>query len=146
MEIANLILSVIVIISDSNTNYMGRFANNIKDDDVMVVSVTPSITVHLVAVSIILCFISGDSLSYHNNQQFTTKDRDNDEWTFGILDYNCAVNYHGAWWYKSCYYSNLNGKYFKGGKINTDGIFWYHWKNNHYSLKRVNMKIRPNLV
>lgn len=41
---------------------------------------------------------AGDKLSYHNGRKFTTKDRDNDE-----ADYNCAVKYRGAWWYKTCY-------------------------------------------
>ena len=122
---------------------MGRFANDIKDDNIIVVHVDPMmITVHLVTLSITLCFILGDALSYHNNRQFSTKDRDNDK----FIGINCAIDYHGAWWYGNCYYSNLNGKYFKGGLQHRIGIVWSHWKNNFYSLKRVNMKIRPNPV
>ena len=33
---------------------------------------------------------AGDSLTYHNGQPFSTKDRDN--------NCNCAVTYSGAWW------------------------------------------------
>ena len=127
--------------SDFNTIYIGCFSDDIKDDDVIVVPVALSLTVHLVDLSITLCFILGDSLSYHNNRQFSTKDRDNDKWS----TLNCAVHRHGAWWYKRCYTSNLNGKYFRGGKLNQDGIVWFYWKPS-YSLKRVNMKIRPNPV
>ncbi|XP_025100001.1 ficolin-1-like [Pomacea canaliculata] len=50
---------------------------------------------------------AGDSLQYHNNQSFSTFDRDNDKWSDG----NCAVAIHGAWWYKICHETNLNGRY-----------------------------------
>ena len=52
----------------------------------------------------------------------------------------------GAWWYKSCYYSNLNGKYHGGNystNSNADGIVWYTWKGNFYSHKMTEIKIRP---
>ena len=64
---------------------------------------------------------AGDSLSYHDLQKFSTKDNDNDP------DFvNCANLFSGAWWYKTCYYSNLNGKYSdKSGR----GIRWYHFRN-----------------
>ena len=97
--------------------------------------------VKIVNKKIIFNFIAGDSLSYHNNQQFTTKNRDNDD----APSYNCAIAYHGAWWYRACYNSNLNGKYFRDGQINGQGVTWFYWKsNNFYSLKGVKMKIRPN--
>ena len=51
-------------------------------------------------------FFSGDSLSYHQGRPFSTKDRDND-----IAVTNCALSYKGAWWYKNCHRTNLNGKY-----------------------------------
>ncbi|PIK38844.1 hypothetical protein BSL78_24310 [Apostichopus japonicus] len=77
---------------------------------------------------------SGDALSYHRNQQFTTKDRDNDGYS-----YNCAsyYNYKGAWWYDNCYYSDLNDVY---------GAYYFYWNNlpgSYYYLKFTEMKIRP---
>ncbi|XP_043844270.1 ficolin-2-like [Dromiciops gliroides] len=52
---------------------------------------------------------AGDSLTYHNNHPFSTKDRDNDR-----REGNCARDYRAAWWYGNCYLSNLNGLYLRG--------------------------------
>ncbi|CAH3142167.1 unnamed protein product [Porites lobata] len=82
---------------------------------------------------------AGDSLTYHRGHPFSTKDQDNDNWSK-----HCAQNFKGAWWHDSCLYSNLNGPYHHG-KISTSyiGVIWYHWKGADYSLKRAEMKIRP---
>lgn len=50
---------------------------------------------------------TGDSLQYHNNMHFTTKDQDNDIHTTS----NCAESCKGGWWYGSCHRANLNGLY-----------------------------------
>ena len=95
---------------------------------------------------------TGDALSPHNSQQFTTYDKDNDE----TSTENCAELHKGAFWYKSCYNANLNGKYLKNkenkkvdennkaGEIIKTGVVWYNWKDKYYTLKRVEMKIKPN--
>ncbi|XP_068683841.1 microfibril-associated glycoprotein 4-like [Montipora foliosa] len=80
---------------------------------------------------------AGDSLGYHRGQAFSTKDRDNDKYGG-----NCASADKGAWWYNSCHYSNLNGLYLNG-KTDGSGMTWYYWKNSQYSVKRSEMKIRP---
>ena len=82
---------------------------------------------------------AGDSfISLHsiNGMQFSTKDRDNDQ-----NGGNCATYYQGAWWYKSCTYSNLNGVY-RSGLVGHQGIRWYHFHNNDISLKFAQMKLR----
>ncbi|PIK38846.1 putative ficolin-2 [Apostichopus japonicus] len=74
----------------------------------------------------------GYALSYHLNQQFSTKDRDNDAHSY----FNCA-RYYGAWWHNACYYSNLNGVY------GAYDIYWYYLPGNYDILKFTEMKIRP---
>ncbi|KAM3824466.1 angiopoietin-related protein 7 [Vipera latastei] len=80
-----------------------------------------------------------DSLRYHNNTAFSTMDKDNDK----CVDH-CAQLRKGGYWYNCCTDSNLNGVYYrKDEHKSTDGITWYGWHGKIYSLKRVEMKIRP---
>ena len=82
---------------------------------------------------------AGDSLTYSNNYPFTTKDQDNDDHS----SLQCAHHYSGAWWYRACGYSNLNGVYYSGPNSPTwKGVVWYHWKGTAYSLKATEMKVR----
>ena len=84
---------------------------------------------------------AGDSLAWHNGMKFTTKDRDNDLKS-GV---QCAQEYKGAWWYNKCHSSNLNGLYLRGHHTSeADGVNWYYWRRNSYSLKKTEMKIRPS--
>ena len=81
-----------------------------------------------------------DSLRYHNNQAFSTRDRDNDP------DHrHCAATFRGGWWYYDCIWSCLNGPYHDGDPtpyLQPDGIVWFTWKNNYYSLRFSEMKLR----
>uniref|UniRef100_H3ASL3 Si:ch211-203k16.3 n=1 Tax=Latimeria chalumnae TaxID=7897 RepID=H3ASL3_LATCH len=79
---------------------------------------------------------------YHNKRSFSTPDTGN----------ICAEISHGGWWYHQCFFANLNGVYYKGGRYNAksrnllgpDGVVWYSWKNSdYYSLKKVRMMVRP---
>lgn len=65
-----------------------------------------------------------DALRFVNGMQFTTKDRDNDRYTYG----NCAGVGGGGWWYTGCGKVHLNG-YIMWGDIE--------------DAKTVHMKIRP---
>ena len=71
---------------------------------------------------------------------FSTKDKDND-----LRPGSCAVDYRGAWWYKSCHKSCLNGNYSRKKYTHfAKGITWYAWKKSFTSsLKETEMKIRP---
>ena len=73
-----------------------------------------------------------------NGLQFTTYDRDNDEWSSN----NCAVKGHGStapggWWYSRCFHINLNYNY--GGPY---GFIWL--PGTWYSPTFIEMKIRPS--
>ena len=80
---------------------------------------------------------AGDSLAYHNNMAFSTKDRDNDK-----LRTNCATLFTGAWWYKRCLNSHLNGEYL-GRKSGDRGARWIRFRGT-LSLKFTEMKLRPS--
>ncbi|RUS91589.1 hypothetical protein EGW08_000704 [Elysia chlorotica] len=85
---------------------------------------------------------AGDSLSYHNMMAFSTEDVDND-----LHERHCAAENKSGWWYSSCFYSQLNGRYHTAWYSKTnyaDGIVWYTLKDNEfYSLKKVEMKLKP---
>ncbi|XP_073697815.1 microfibril-associated glycoprotein 4-like [Garra rufa] len=83
---------------------------------------------------------AGDSLTHHNNQKFTTFDKDQD-----IHEKNCARLYLGAFWYAGCYHANINGVYLWGEDptIYAIGNVWYTWKNNiAVGMKSISMKIK----
>ncbi|KAM4020401.1 ficolin-1-like isoform 1-T1 [Anomaloglossus baeobatrachus] len=84
---------------------------------------------------------AGDSMTYHNNSMFSTKDQDNDSSTG-----SCINKYNGGWWYGSCLHASLNGLYLHGSYDGTtnNGIIWKFGKGWKYSYKRTEMKIRPN--
>ncbi|KAG4071102.1 hypothetical protein HA402_013416 [Bradysia odoriphaga] len=87
-----------------------------------------------------------DSLTTHNGCMFSTKDKNND-------GHNCANLFQGAWWYRACYMSNLNGIWMsklrsletRGPQSpeNSIGITFVNAFNvPFYSLKNVEMKVR----
>ncbi|XP_061176262.1 angiopoietin-related protein 7-like isoform X2 [Saccostrea echinata] len=66
---------------------------------------------------------AGDSLAYHSGYKFSTTDQDNDG-----SSRHCAASYHGAWWYKSCHDSNLNGQYTQSALTGGKYPVWQGWK------------------
>nr|XP_006824888.1 PREDICTED: fibrinogen-like protein 1-like [Saccoglossus kowalevskii] len=80
---------------------------------------------------------AGDAMRIYKNldgQPFSTYDRDND-----IFIYNCASSWRGAWWFRACASSHLNGLYFPQVN-NYMGIVWKTWYSD--TLKSATMKIQ----
>ena len=75
---------------------------------------------------------------HFRNMEFSTNDQDNDGYYF-----QCSRSYKGAWWYKSCHQSKLNGLYLNGSHLsNADGVNWLSFRGHRYSLKRTEMKVK----
>ena len=83
---------------------------------------------------------AGDSLQKHSGQKFTTKDKDQDDYSG-----NCAKRHKGGWWYASCLPSSLNGIHFgQYRKLSTRGIIWQTFHGTQVAaINKVSMKIRP---
>ncbi|EDO48110.1 predicted protein [Nematostella vectensis] len=85
---------------------------------------------------------AGDSFLYQKNQSFSTKDVEND----AHPTKNCARAYQGAWWYNQCHMCNPNGLYLGGANgayAHAKGVTWKTWLGQNYSLKRIEIKVRP---
>ncbi|XP_067259689.1 microfibril-associated glycoprotein 4-like [Chanodichthys erythropterus] len=82
---------------------------------------------------------AGDSLSAHNDQKFSTFDKDRD--SYGS---NCAKEFLGAFWYKFCLNANPNGVYLWGEDDThfSIGVVWSTWKSSFtVSVKSFSMTI-----
>ena len=80
---------------------------------------------------------------FASGMQFSTKDNDNDVYAGG----NCAQDTKGAWWYRACHYSNLNGLYLRGPHASyANGVNWGDpFRGHYYSLKRTEMKVKTKV-
>ncbi|XP_029475370.1 ficolin-3 isoform X2 [Rhinatrema bivittatum] len=81
---------------------------------------------------------AGDSLTAHSGKPFSTYDKDSDG-----MEQNCAQVVRGAWWYDSCYHSNLNGPYPAfSQEAQKYGIDWKSGRGIGNSYKHTEMKFR----
>ncbi|CAD6996066.1 microfibril-associated glycoprotein 4-like isoform X2 [Ceratitis capitata] len=82
---------------------------------------------------------AGDSFMYHESQQFSAIDRDND----AKLQGSCSEEYNSAGWFKNCMESNLFGNYLHGETDKfKEGMYWETFHGPEYSLKQVKVSIR----
>lgn len=91
-------------------------------------------------INMICNCIAGDSLSNQNGMKFTTKDQDND-----THNKNCAVMNHSGWWFKDCFWSNLNGWYRNSAVHQWESIIWYTLGKTNLALKNARMMIRSKV-
>lgn len=82
---------------------------------------------------------AGNSMQPHNNMKFSTHDVDNDN-----AKGACATSFKGGFWYNNCHFANPNGQYLKGEhEAVAIGVNWFHWRGYKYSLKTIEMKLKP---
>jgi len=77
---------------------------------------------------------AGNSLHYHNDMKFSTKDKD-------MTKGNCSHTKLGGWWYKGCATVNLNGNYTNNVAPVSSSVNWRSFKNYH-PMKSTSMKAR----
>ena len=84
---------------------------------------------------------SYDAMAYHKNMNFSTFDRDNDQYGG-----NCAAVYKGGWWYERCFNANLNGPHDPitppPPTATANRIMW-DIGTHHIYYPSVEMKVRP---
>ena len=80
---------------------------------------------------------AGNSLAYQYGNKFSTFDRDQDSYSK-----SCAVLYQGAWWYKHCHKSNLNGLYPRQNQEDPKYMSWKLLYNKHGGIIFSEMKIK----
>ncbi|XP_061512619.1 fibrinogen C domain-containing protein 1-like [Anopheles gambiae] len=79
---------------------------------------------------------AGDSLSHHLGMKFSTKDRENDVHSQN----NCATVCQGAWWYRACEHSNLNGMYENMNDIKAIGWYFYKQSWQGFAYSRISIR------
>ena len=85
---------------------------------------------------------AGDSLNYDNGNDFSTKDRDNDQ----VPGTNCAARFYGAWWHDVCFYTNLNSLYSTNGRGDDTKMTWLYNFNGYGTVSFSEMKIRGKFI
>ena len=80
-----------------------------------------------------------DAMLYHDQIQFSTRDRDND-----IFRHHCARLNAGGWWFRSCFRSHLNVYYyFPRTPVKKPGAIWtIGYTPDRFAFAE--MKIRPS--
>ena len=85
----------------------------------------------------------GDALEYHNNMQFSTKDRDND-----LSTGDCSNNQGGyGWWFNKCYLAYLTRMTLDVADLRLKPApRWYFTYYKHQDLKNAKMMFREMIA
>ena len=87
-------------------------------------------------------FITDNSAATRNGMQFSTFDKDNDQWSS-----HCASKSNflggGAGWWNKCGHENLNGYNYGNATTSHKSMFWFTWGFKYECLKSITMAIRP---
>ena len=84
---------------------------------------------------------AGDSLTYHNNQKFSTKDRVQDETDL----FHCAQLDTGGWWFHGCQFGTLNGLYPTQDQLDEKYMSWFYFASSHGGIMFSEMKFKYSL-
>ncbi|XP_069103222.1 ficolin-1-like [Argopecten irradians] len=84
--------------------------------------------------------VTVDAMGHYDGYQFSTYDNDNDVLGGG----NCAVDLQGAWWYRDCTTSNLNGRYVQDTGDDYQSMYWYvfYYGRSYVPLMRSRMMVK----
>ena len=86
-----------------------------------------------------------DGFLYHNNQQFTTYDQDNDASTGNCVT-AFGAPYYGGFWYKHCSRIRPTNAHCNAASCTSsqyEHMTWNAWRGDTYSLKTIKMMMRP---
>ncbi|WAR29969.1 TENN-like protein [Mya arenaria] len=86
---------------------------------------------------------SGNAILYHNGQNFTTFDRDQDI-NSGV---NCAQLYHSGFWFKYCFHRNINPNGQYGSTDGNKGMRYDSLSGNHIlkTILKLNNKMKLHI-
>ena len=83
---------------------------------------------------------------YHNNQQFTTYDQDNDAYAAENCIYAASFPYFGGFWYNDCSTVRPTNTYCGSAACGDNAfayLYWKAWRGTTYSLMKLSMRMRP---
>jgi len=76
--------------------------------------------------------------NYMDNVRFSTYDRDQDNYVTG----QCALHFHGAWWFNDCHNANPNGMYIPNSTYVDKAMHYSAVGSNREGLRSIKLMFR----